>query len=478
MILGQVLLVAGIVEGALLIGWRLTQLPKSQALEFLLVSPLRPPLIFLGEALVGLAWLFLVTLTGLPLMVLLVALGALVPADLAALLLVPAVWGAVTGLGLTVWAYELPLVRRWGERAILAGVIAYLVIGILAGENLPQWLGLLPAGFSRWFIDTFRAFHDYNPFGVMKFAMEQPLWASPRVVWVAGLGLVLCAGLLARGAARLAGHFHEEHYRPVFLKGRQRRSEVGDRPLTWWAVKRVTKFSGRINLWLASGFAVLYACYTVFQGAWPSWLGTRVFVIFDEMGGIPGLTTALVLLAAVPAAFQYGVWDSNASDRRRRLELLLLTDLDGPAYWHASAGAAWNRGRGYALPALVLWGAGLVAGQVTLGQVLLSAAGGVILWGLYFAIGFWAFSRGTQGTVLGLVLTVGLPLAAFLLARQDWVALTALVPPASVYLPMTAAYLPSAVLGPVLAAGATLLLARRSLVLCETQLRSWYQTAM
>src|SRR5207249_159790 len=42
--LGNVLLIAGIVEGALLIGWRLTQLPKSQALEFLLVSPLRPSL--------------------------------------------------------------------------------------------------------------------------------------------------------------------------------------------------------------------------------------------------------------------------------------------------------------------------------------------------------------------------------------------------------------------------------------------------
>src|SRR5262245_54293000 len=36
------LLIAGIVEGAWLLGWRLAQLPKSQALEFLLVTPLRP----------------------------------------------------------------------------------------------------------------------------------------------------------------------------------------------------------------------------------------------------------------------------------------------------------------------------------------------------------------------------------------------------------------------------------------------------
>src|SRR6266705_3161783 len=48
------LLGAGIVEGAVLIGWRMTQLPKSQALEFLLVSPLQPGRFFLAETAVGL----------------------------------------------------------------------------------------------------------------------------------------------------------------------------------------------------------------------------------------------------------------------------------------------------------------------------------------------------------------------------------------------------------------------------------------
>ena len=42
--------------------WRLTQLPKSQALEFLLVSPLRPPWVFAAEAAVGVTRLALVTL--------------------------------------------------------------------------------------------------------------------------------------------------------------------------------------------------------------------------------------------------------------------------------------------------------------------------------------------------------------------------------------------------------------------------------
>ena len=64
MFIGQTILVAGIIEGALLIGWRLTQLPKSQALEFMLVSPLRPHFVLVAEAAVGLVRLGLVTLAG------------------------------------------------------------------------------------------------------------------------------------------------------------------------------------------------------------------------------------------------------------------------------------------------------------------------------------------------------------------------------------------------------------------------------
>src|SRR5438093_5916464 len=59
-LLGQVLLIAGIVEGAVLIGWRLAQMPKSKALEFLLVSPLRPQRLLLAEAAVGVGRLALV----------------------------------------------------------------------------------------------------------------------------------------------------------------------------------------------------------------------------------------------------------------------------------------------------------------------------------------------------------------------------------------------------------------------------------
>src|SRR5262249_47050159 len=145
----------------------------------------------------------------------------------------------------------------------------------------------------------------------------------------------------------LEAHFHELHYEPAADLSGARRPAIGDYPLTWWAVKRVSRYSGRINLWLAGGFGVLYALYTVAQDQWPAWMGRRIFQMADRAGGIPGLATGLVLLAAVPAAFQYGLWDSSVQDRCRRLELLLMTGLRPRDYWGAASAAAWQRGRGY-----------------------------------------------------------------------------------------------------------------------------------
>src|SRR5262245_56801422 len=52
-LLGHIALTVGICEGAILIGWRLTQFPKNLGLEFLLVSPEPPRRLFAAEALVG-----------------------------------------------------------------------------------------------------------------------------------------------------------------------------------------------------------------------------------------------------------------------------------------------------------------------------------------------------------------------------------------------------------------------------------------
>ncbi len=475
LLLGHLALVMGIVEGALLIGWRLTQLPRSQALEFLLVSPLRPPWLLMAEALVGLAQLGLLTLVGLPVFLLLVADGRLAPLDPLPLIIMPFTWGALTGLGLTVWAYEPRGVRRVGERIMLGLVLVYLIVGVLAAENLRYWLALFPDSGRIAFLRGFAALHTHNPFGTLSYWLENgAAIAGERVLGLEMAALLVLVLLLIRAAGRLQAHFHERHYQPVRDVSREQRPRIGARPLTWWAVRRVTEYSGRINLWLAGGFAVLYALYILAGPRWPNWLGQRVFQLCDEMGGIAGLTTGLVVLAAVPAAFQYGLWDSNAQDRCRRLELLLLTELDIGDYWQAAAAAAWRRGRGYFGAALLLWTAAVFAGRVSVAQVGAALASAVLLWSLYFVLGFRAFSRGMQASGLGLALTVGLPLAAFVSMRLGGAILGALTPPGLVY----SAHVPAGsllwLLGPVLLAGLTLGLARGSLRDGDAQLRRWY----
>jgi hypothetical protein len=488
LLLGYLLLIAGIVEGAALLGWRLTQLPKSQALEFLLVTPLRPRCVFLAETLVGLARLTLVTFSGLPVLVLLMADGYVDVLDLIPLLLMPLTWGVLTGLGLTIWAYEPVAVRRWGERVALGLIVLQLAVGVLAGEHLRHWLEWLPEGLGRWLLVGFHAFHRYNPFAVIHHWLEEgPAVAADRM-WRVELAALTATGLLlARGAGRLQGHFQDRHYR---VKRKEKGKGDGEslsftfflfpfsfreRSLAWWAVRRVTEYSGRINLWLAGGFGALYALYILAGPSWPAWLGRQVFVLCDQLGGIPGLATALMVLAAVPASFQYGLWDSSAQDRCRRLELLLLTHLQGEDYWDAAAAAAWRRGRGYFGIAVLLWGAAALAGRVPAAQAVTALAAGVVLWGLYFALGFRAFSRGMQANTLGMLLTLGLPLLAYGLYRAGWPLLAALVPAGNVYaagvgLP-AATWLP----GLVLAAAVALVIARLALTTCDRELRRWYE---
>jgi len=180
-----------------------------------------------------------------------------------------------------------------------------------------------------------------------------------------------------------------------------------------------------------------------------------------------------VVLAAVPAAFQYGLWDPNSRERCRRLELLLLTRLDARDYWHAAVTAAWGRGRGYFGVAVLLWGTAAVAGQASVAQVLSAAASGVLLWGLYFALGFRAFSRGRQANGLGVLLTLGLPLAAVALFRLDLPLAATLIPPGGVYGAAQWSS-PAWFVGPVLVALLTLLVAWEAQRSCDAQLRHWY----
>lgn len=522
-ILGHVLLIAGIVEGAMVIGWRLTQLPKSQALEFLLVSPLHPPRLFLAEALVGITRLAWVTLAGLPGLVLLSADGYLDKVDILPLLLMPFTWGCITGLGLTAWAYEPCQVRRWCERVLFACIGLYLGIGVIVGENLVMvrdrlksvswgemtlcqgWSFLtpwgemnsgegwaLPSNLGQVFFFGFEAFHLYNPFAVIEywlvpFTMQKPNMqiALDRMIGLEIAAVMIALVVLARAAFRLKGHFHDRHYRPIADRSNGKRGIVGDWPLSWWAVRRVTEYSGRVNLWLAGSFGLLFAFYIVADcplvhqiaggSLWPTWLGRKVFEIFEEkMGGVPGLATALVVLAAVPAAFQYGLWDSNTQDRCRRLELLLMTELGPGDYWSAAAAAAWRRGRGYFFVALILWSAGAVAGRITMVQMGVALASGVVLWGLYFTLGFRAFSRGILANRLGMLLTVGLPLLSFTLYKSNWQFLADVIPPGSVYAPVAGSPPVYWLAGPLIGGAIMLVLARFALARCDAELRLWY----
>jgi hypothetical protein len=475
---GYALLGAGIVEGAVLLGWRLTQLPKSQALEFLLTSPVQPRRVFLAESLVGIGRFLLVQLAGFPALLPLMARGLIEPFDLVLLLAMPMIWGIVAGLGLTVWAYETRIVRRLGELVALLGILTYLTVGVLAGERLRTWLDALPPTVSDPLFEAFRALHTYNPFAVMAFWFDPingvPVVARERAVLVGGCGLVAAIVLFLRGMCRLKGHFHDRHYRPIDSSRAAQTERIGDRPLSWWAVRRVMEYSGRVNIWLAGGFGVVYAVYLIAGDHWPSWMGRAVFDIFERMGGAPALVTGLVVLAAVPAAFQYGLWDSTVQDRCRRLELLLMTNLDGGDYWHASLAAAWRRGRGYLFVAGLLWLAMLVSGRATPAQVGASVAAGLVLWAFSFAVGFGAFSNGIQANGLGTLMTIGLPLVAAGLYRTGVPELAALVPPGAVYTALseepTWIWLP----GPLVAAAITLWLSRRVLGTCEAHLRTWY----
>lgn len=472
---GYLLLTLGIVEGAALVGWRLTQLPKSQALEFLLTSPIQPRRLFLAEFLVGVGRFALIWLAGMPMLAGLAFAGVVAPADLAPLAAMPVVWGLFAGAALTAWIYEPKAVRRAGEILSLLGVLTYLVVGVVAAENLLLWLRALPEGLGRALFEGVKFAHNSNPFGVVRNWFDPDAGGAARshFVWVNLAGLALAGLATARAASRLVGHFQDRHYAPIDSSRADQSALIAERPLTWWAVRRVMEYSGRINLYLAGGFALIYAAYLVAGDAWPPWMGKMVFQIFETWGGAPALATGMAVMATVPAVFQYGLWDSGAEDRVRRLELLLLSDLDGGDYWHASLSASWKRGRGYLFAAGVLWLALGVSGSAPWAGVAGAAAGAIVLWSFSFAVGFRLFSTGSQTSAVASLLVLGVP--ALLVAAYHFGApqLAALTPPGLAYVPLKDG--PGGVWAAsmLLFGGAAVALSRRALVACVPKLREW-----
>lgn len=482
-------LVMAMVEAAALVGWRLTQMPKSQALEFLLVSPVQPRRVFLAEAIVGLTRFALVWFSGLPVFVGMLISGMIAPADLIPLLVLPFAWGLAISMALTAWVYESVIVRRIGEIFGLFSVLAYLTIGVLAGENLVLWLQRLPAGLAQFLYDGVIFLHTMNPFGVVRY------WFSPGecIDWIAteraslliGAGVAFSIVFALRAAVRLSGHFHDRHYQ---IKSRKH-DEAGaeqlfavrlfpmsfqHKPLSWWAVRRVMEYSGRINLWLAGGFSVMYSAYIVAGDDWPQWMGKLVFQLFEQWGGAPTVATAMAVMAMVPAIFQFGLWDASSQDRCKRLELLLLTELSSLDYFHASLAASWRRGRGYLCIAMMLWLALALGGRVSVPEAIAATAGGFALWAFGFAVGFRAFSTGHQTSGLSSLVALGLPMVLFGLMRAGQYELAGLVPTGLCHLPVSRGLNVGWICGMVLTISFTAWLIRVGLKHCDRDLRKWY----
>ncbi len=476
-IVAQVLLVLGIVEGASLIGWRLTQLPKSQALEFLLVSPVPPRQIFLAELFVGTGRFLLVQLAALPVLGWLVFAGVAEWPDLIVLTLVPVTWGLVTGVGLATWIYEPKGVRRIGEFFAFAGVLIYLIVGVLAAENLQLWLQALPPVLGEALFDLILGLHTMNPFGVVRywFSVDRVSgigWSRvARLEVFAVAAIALCS---VRAGTRLVGHFHDRHYKPIDSSRPSQSDRIGERPLSWWAVRRVMEYSGRVNLYLAGGFCLMYAAYIVAGDAWPAWIGRGAFYLFDSWGGPAMVAAAMAVMASVPAVYQFGLWDASVPDRCRRLELLLLTDLTARDYAHAAASAAWSRGRGYLGVAAMLWIACAIAGRCTWLDAAAAGLGSALLWAFAFAVGFRGFATGHQTNGVASLLTLGCPLLLYLFWSKGLILLCAIVPTGLAFLPMKTGVSLPWLMGFTLLALATFWLGSQGLARCDADLRKWF----
>jgi hypothetical protein len=121
-----------------------------------------------------------------------------------------------------------------------------------------------------------------------------------------------------------------------------------------------------------------------------------------------------------------------------------------------------------------LWVAGFCAGRLSLAQTLAAGAGGVLLWSLYFALGFRAFSRGMHANGLGMLLTVGLPVLLLGAVCLGWPTAGAALPPGIVYASASAPVGFGALIGALLAGGLALTTARASLRDGDAELRRWY----
>jgi hypothetical protein len=117
----------------------------------------------------------------------------------------------------------------------------------------------------------------------------------------------------------------------------------------------------------------------------------------------------------------------------------------------------------------------VLAGIVTPLQGVAAVAGGGILWALYFAVGFRAFTRGMEANRMGLALTIGLPIAVFVLTKIGWNFFAACLPPGAVYYAAKPGESVAWLFGMFLSGALALVIGRWALHSCDRQLRLWYE---
>jgi len=434
-------LLAGLLVGGFLTGWRVAQFPKSRAAEVQLLAPVSDWVHVGGELAAGMIRTAIVLMAITPMVVGLVALGWLRPGEATVLVALPIIGGWLAGLLLAVIAYEPVWVRRLLERGFLVFVLVYLVsLGLFGQWFVPRllvWWDVQTSQPAAPLAITAGWFSYLNPFRLLSAAGDHSGNVSlTRLAAVAALLLAISGLCLYRLVRRLRPHYDEFHFAARSKRG-GRSKRLGNWPLSWWTAHRVGQFKGRVNLYLAWATIGLYGGWLIAGENWPAWLATGQLRVFAQLGGQALLATAALQLAVVGLAFLNGLWDSNTAQRVGRLELLLVTQLEARDYLRASIVAAWTRGRGYVLGVLAMWVTSAVAAKLTwsacLGLVWLAGAYLVLSMGVAFrnfarlpndrAVGLW-----------GLGWSVGMPVLTVALFQFDLPRLAAVTPLGAVFL--------------------------------------------
>ncbi len=164
-------LLASLVIGACLVGWRVAQFPKSRAAEFHLVTPAADWQIILGEILGGAVKTVVVSGATLPFIAAMLGAGWIRLDAALAVFFVPLAGGLTAGLALAVAAYEPRWVRAWFERLTLLAILVYLVtLGLLGDYFLPiyvTWRARLSVFWDETLLNSGDVLRYLNPFALL-----------------------------------------------------------------------------------------------------------------------------------------------------------------------------------------------------------------------------------------------------------------------------------------------------------------------